>query len=343
MLLVKFANANSIFFESFEYANHDGESPIGWTCDDDSWLCGYLYKDHNRIAHSGNWYAYTNADESWMFMEMFMSTQLKYRYNFWAISDGDYDLEIWAGNGNTAEAMSHLLLSCTVNGGNYHNFSEYIASIPSDYQYFGIHATAHEGAYHLTIDDFNVDMVDKYGLQVLPDNLDTTMAAGTQTEFKFKFQNVGYEPLTVYVTPNSEFFTDIHIRANGVECTSFPAEPDEIVEISGIATMLPTITAGSLCWIDIMFWLDCGCATAMFTLWATAETTSIDENFTEISIFPNPSTGNVTINGKGHVTVSNSLGQIVFEKEIIEKETLTLEKGIYFVKLNNSTRKIVVR
>ena len=58
------AFAGSILIEGFEYANHDFVKPIGWVCDDDSWLCGYLEKDHNRIPHTGNWYAFSNADDS---------------------------------------------------------------------------------------------------------------------------------------------------------------------------------------------------------------------------------------------------------------------------------------
>ena len=53
-LTVGFASAGNILNESFEYANHDLESPVGWNCNDNSWLCGYLEKDHNRIPHTGN-------------------------------------------------------------------------------------------------------------------------------------------------------------------------------------------------------------------------------------------------------------------------------------------------
>jgi hypothetical protein len=98
-------------------------------------------------------------------------------------------------------------------------------------------------------------------------------------------------------------------------------------------------------YLDIFFTLDCDCATAMYTLWATAGYESIDEyDITTMSIYPNPSSGNITIEGTGMLTITNAIGQKVLEKQIIEKETITLEKGIYFVKINNSlTQKLLVK
>ena len=344
LFVARFAYANSILFDSFEYANNDGMMPIGWTGNDNTWLAGHMPKDHNRVPHSGEWYAYTNSTESWMFMPMHMSTQLKYRFTLWAISDGEYQLEIWGGNEPSPSDMTQLLLSAVASS-SYEQFSAYIEEIVSDYEYFGVHAVSGCSDCILTIDDINVDMVDKYGLDAMPANLETNMMPGTQTEFQFKFKNTGYEPLTVYMTPHTEYFSDIRLFANGVEATSFPAAPDEILEIRGIATMLPDVALGSLTWIDITFWLDCGCATTMFTLWATAGYESIDEcDITKLSIYPNPSSGNVTIEGNSIVTITNMLGQIILQKEIVEKETVTLEKGVYSVKMNDRlSEKLIVK
>lgn len=337
------SHASSILMDGFEYANHDGETPTGWITANESWLCGYLDKDHNRVAHSGSWYAYTNAAESWMFMPMNMNTTLKYRFNLWAIADGGFQLEIWAGNEASPSAMSQLMLSETVSSSSYTQLSSYIEEIADNYQYFGIHAVSAYSDYYLTIDDIDVEMVDKYGLLATPAMIETDLANGAQGEFNFNFKNVGYEPLTVYVTPISEYFEDIHVFANGVESPTFPAEPEEIVKINGYATLSPNNPVGSRCWIDIMFTLDCGCATAMFTYMVTVTENGIEENIVSTSIYPNPSTGTVTIEGNGNVSIANSLGQEVLKAYIIDKETFTLEKGIYFVKINDSpAQKIIV-
>lgn len=343
LLAVGFAKADTILIEGFEYGNHDGETPVGWITADDTWLCGYQEQDHNRKPHTGNWYAYTNSTESWMFMELNLSDQLKYRFKLWAVSDGGYQLNIWAGDAPDPSAMTRLLLDDIVSSSNYEQFYAYIDDLTAQYQYIGIHAVCSYGDRILTIDDIVVEMVDKYGLDVTPQSMETNMAPGTQTEFKFKFTNTGYEPATVIIDPNSEFFNNIHILVNGTETHTFHAEPNETFDIQCNATMLPDITDGSLCWIDIMFRLDCDCATTMFTFWATAGIDAIQEHCSKIMVYPNPSNGDITIEGSGTVTISNMVGQVVLQKEIIEKEIVTLKKGIYLVRLNDKfTTKLII-
>ena len=49
-----------------------------------------------------------------------------------------------------------------------------------------------------------------------------------------------------------------------------------------------------------------------------------------------------TVEGTGTMTITNVLGQTVHTREIDGKTTMELPQGIYFVKLNGATRKIVV-
>lgn len=340
----KFAFADSVLIEGFEYGNHDGETPVGWICNDNSWAAGYLEKDLNRKPHTGNWYAYTTTDDSWMFMELFMSNRLKYRYYFWTISDGEYDVEIWAGNAPSADQMTHLLLSTTINNSEYSRFSEYIESIPSDFQYFGIHATAHSGANCLTLDDVVVDVVAKYDLDVSPDRMDTVMMPGDRVAFHYKVKNTGYEDLHIFMNGYTDHFIDIDFYQNGQHGNSFPAAANQSVDAVCYATLRPDVEIGSLCWLDIMFTVSCDCVTRMATLWATAGTESVAENGVKTGVYPNPSNGAVTIEGDGVLTITNVFGQEILKKEIFEKETVTLEKGIYFVTIDNGlSEKLIVR
>lgn len=344
LFAARFAFADSVLIEGFEYGNHEGETPIGWEVANNTWVCGYLEQDHNRIPHSGNWYAYSNSAESWMFMPMFMSTQLKYRFSLWAISDGGYQLEIWAGHDANPSAMTQLMLNEIVSSGSYEKCSAYIEEMASNYEYFGIHAVSSYGDYILTIDDIQVDMVGKYDIAVNPTNYYTTAAPGSQVEFNCVFSNLGYEPANTIISVISEYFTDVHLYKDGEACTTFHAEPDESIEFTGVATFTSNIEIGSQGWVDILFTLDCDCATAMFTLWATAGYESAEENESAtVSIYPNPSTGMLTIEGNGVMTITNALGQEVLKKEIIDKETVTLKNGVYFVKINETTKKVIIQ
>ena len=60
------------------------------------------------------------------------------------------------------------------------------------------------------------------------------------------------------------------------------------------------------------------------------------------NIYPNPSAGRVTIEGTGRLTITNVLGQAVLTRDITETETLDLPSGVWFVKLDGTTRKVVV-
>lgn len=278
-LITSYAFADSVLIEGFEYGNHDLEVPVGWTCDDGSWLAGYLDKDHNRVPHSGNWYAFTNADDSWMFMELYMSSELKYRYYFWGISDGEYDVEFWAGSGPSTSEMTTLLFTKTVNTGEYQRFSEYLETIALDYQYFGIHAIAHEGAYHLTIDDIFVDMVGKYDLTITPELFDTYMMPGERITIEYDVQNTGYEDLYVYMTPYTEYFSDITFTEDGLSNSSYSLVANQLVHCTCSAALLPSVAMGSRCFLDIMFTVSCDCLTRLATLWVTVgqNTTDIPE------------------------------------------------------------------
>lgn len=335
-LITSLSFADSIFMDGFEYANHDMTIPIGWTCQDESWLCGYLDKDHNRTAHTGNWYAFTNADDSWMFMPLFFSTQLKYRFSYWAISDGTYEVEFWAGDEADVAHMTHLLFSTTVNGNEYEKIATYIETIPSNFQYFGIHAVAAEGAYYLTIDDVNVDMVAKYEFISTPSSADTVLYPGSQATYHFNVQNLGYEPIDVILSPSHEYFTNFHFFVEGSQCTTFHLEPDETKQVVAEATLLPSIQAGTSCWLDIMLVLDCDCATSMTTLWVTViEPAAVNEH-RHIGLYPNPSKGHINLEGTGKAIIINSLGQTVMKQWIDGKEVIHLPKGIYIVRMENS-------
>lgn len=343
LVLAGFSYATNIFTETFEYANHDGEVPLGWTCNDQSWLCGYLEKDHNRIAHTGDWYAYTNADDAWMFMPIYQNSQLKYRYSFWSISDGSFEVEFWAGNEMRPESMSQRLFTVTVNSGEYEYFSEYIETITENYDFLGIHAIAATGAFHLSIDDIDVDMIERYALHASPAENDTILVAGSHITFNCKVQNDGYEPFNAFITSYSSYFDDIQFSINGEPTNSFHLVQDEVVTINGVATLHDDVEPGTSCWFDVMFTLDCNCATAMYTYWATVVAESVEEHYADMSVYPNPSKGNVTIEGNGLISIFNLLGQEVFKTEVIGKETVMLEPGIYFLrKKDNSVTKIIV-
>lgn len=59
-------------------------------------------------------------------------------------------------------------------------------------------------------------------------------------------------------------------------------------------------------------------------------------------IWPNPTQGRFTVEGKGKMTITNTLGQTLLNYEIDGKESIALPQGLYFVKIGNTTQKVII-
>ena len=69
----------------------------------------------------------------------------------------------------------------------------------------------------------------------------------------------------------------------------------------------------------------------------------IDEKSSVLfKVYPNPTRGNATVQGKGQLVVTNVLGQTFLTREIDGQTCVELPRGLYFVTMNGMTQKIVV-
>ena len=338
-LIASPAFALSILIEGFEYANHDMGTPIGWTSDDNSWCCGYLEKDHNRMPHTGNWYAFSNADESWMFMQLYLIPTMQYRITSWAISDGNGLLEFWAGTSPAARDMHTLLLSATVGSDGYQKVSSYVEAIPEGCEYIGIRAVTDTTATYLTIDDIEIDMVEQYQFEAEPITGDTAMYPGSQGIFHFLVRNVGYDALDIIAHPSEEYFTDFSCHFNDTTGLTFPTQPNEVVRVTITATLRPDIEPGTICWLDVHMTIPCNCTTGLVTFWVTplALEQTTENTATNISVYPNPATDYVTVEGEGleNVKIYDLTGReamiVSAETKQIRIDVGDLKSGVYTI------------
>ena len=337
-LTIGSASAGNLLNESFEYANHDLESPVGWNCNDNSWLCGYLEKDHNRIPHTGNWYVFNDTEDAWMYMPMYLIPTMRYRFSCWAISDGAYQLEFWAGTSPNPDDMHTQLLSATVASGEYERFTNYVETIPNNCEYIAVHAVGLRGSY-LTIDDIEIDMVEQYQFEAMEISGDTAMYPRTPAVFRFLIHNTGYDPVDVTVHPSEEFFTNFSFYSNGINTTTFPTQPDEFVEVTCHTTLRPEVEPGTVAWLDIHMTIPCNCNTAMVTFWVTPlDITQTEENNAlSISIYPNPTTDFVTIEAEDLQSVmltdinGKTLSSMAAKGNSVRLDLSGLKAGVYII------------
>jgi archaellum component FlaF (FlaF/FlaG flagellin family) len=60
-------------------------------------------------------------------------------------------------------------------------------------------------------------------------------------------------------------------------------------------------------------------------------------------VAPNPAQGCFTVEGKGKLTIVNTLGQTLLSTTLDGQETIELPQGIYLVKLDNAVQKVLVK
>ena len=326
------ALADNILTEGFEYANHDLAVPIGWICNDTTWRCGYLEKDHNRIPHTGNWYAFTNADEAWMFMPVYLIPSMHYRFKTWAVTDGQYTLSFWAGASPTSEAMTHKLLNEDINSHTYTHVSAYIEEIPDGCTYIGICGVNQQDGSFLTIDDIEIDLVEQFQIEADAITGDTAMYPGTQALFRFIVRNTGYDPLSIILQPLDTYFTDFSFYSEGVCSTTFDIQPNELAKVKVYATLRPEVEPGTTAWLDISIAIPHSCNTALVTFWVTPlEQTSLSENNEpSINVYPNPAEDYVTVEGEDvqQITVFDLTGRMVMDVPVENKQTRISLEGL---------------
>jgi hypothetical protein len=77
--------------------------------------------------------------------------------------------------------------------------------------------------------------------------------------------------------------------------------------------------------------------------------TGVNDEHHEVSLFPNPTTGKVTVKavGMNRLTVTDVLGQVVFDTEVnadqIELNLSNCESGLYMIHVNTDSFTVVRR
>ena len=112
-----------------------------------------------------------------------------------------------------------------------------------------------------------------------------------------------------------------------------------------------TISVGVTALYHVVAVYSDGCEASTDTLVGTGIPSGIEENCeNDFAIYPNPATEMLTIINNSNigteVEIVNMIGQVVKRCEIIDRKELNisdLESGVYFVKMNGVSMKLIVK
>ncbi|MCQ2320466.1 MAG: T9SS type A sorting domain-containing protein [Bacteroidales bacterium] len=334
-IATSYVYSETIFQDGFEYANTEGEVPLGWTSPEKQWICGQFENDHNRKPHHGNWYTYTEEEEAWLFMRADALPGIHYNLSFWTISDGPFQMEILYGNNPNPESMSGTIAPANeIDSENYLQFSvEY--DLYENYDlYLGFHAIS-LGGTALCIDDVAIDQMHQYDFMVKVMTTDTLdLAYGESANFRFSVLNTGYDRETLVLSSPSEMFTDTHCFIDGEAVTRFDIEPNENIIIDVTTTLIDQEIPYTYAWLDVMVGSTHNCNTGMASFFVRPiPGTQISENKNRIIIYPNPACKSINIDHEEfeNAIIYDANGRHILSSQSKHIDIQSLKPGLYSI------------
>lgn len=244
------ASAQTGIDEGFENDNEDLTPPVGWICEDNGWMCGYMEKDRNRIPHSGDWYAFASYNtDKWMYKEISLTSGVPYRLSFWHITNGVgyFTLEVKYGTQPDAASMTQTIVpSMTVDNEEYQNQSVIFTSSITGTAYVGFHSIADNSPWYLTLDDIIVEETSLLNFDVAAVTpVDTTVYFGDLADYRFRVDNIGAQTETVTFSHVGSTMQDVTFLHNGSAVTSVDVASLQSVEVVARGRMpLSGLSAG---------------------------------------------------------------------------------------------------
>ena len=330
----------TIFQDSFEYANTEGEVPTGWTSPEKGWICGKFDNDHNCKPHSGNWYIFTQANESWLFLRADALFGIHYNLSFWAVSDGTFQTEICYGDSPSPESMNGQIASnIVINSSDYQQFSIEYELYANNELYLGFHAISNGGTA-LCIDDVVINQMHQYDFIVKSITTDTLdLAFGESANFKFSVINTGYDQETLVLSSPSEMFTDTHYSIDGEAVSRFDIEPNENIIVEVTSTLIDQEIPYTYAWLDVMVGSTHNCNTGMASFYVKPiPMTQTNETQSFANIYPNPANEMLYIdtNGFQEAVIYDENGRQILSSHQNSIDIHKLKSGIYFIAIKTT-------
>ena len=215
-----------------------------------------------------------------------------------------------------------------------------------DYDIVGIDIC--EGDDYLGITQTGTYFIDgtRYDITVNPLNkvtMDTTICYGST----FEFNNKTYSATQIIIdTIDAAEGCDTVYTINLVVKEQLVTYDTVEIAANELPYQFGELVLQDACDTNYVFVSENGCDSTVYLHLTLKSSLEQITNEHVISIYPNPAQDNVTIEGKGDITIFNNKGQVI--KQIKDNNALRivdineLERGIYYVKIGKTTRKLIV-
>ena len=261
--------AETILDESFEYGNNELQPPIGWISHDNLWLCSHLDMESGRVPHTGEWYAFTTASDTWMFMPIGLNAGNHYQIDLWANTESSATMEIVIASAPEPRSVIESFLPSTlITGNGYQNCSAYLeCNLNGDF-YLGIHAIETNDS-PFVIDDILLQMFYQYEFTVNSLSHDTVMYYGDEGHFAFSITNTGFDTERVSLSASHEYFPhSVFYDEEGSAITALNISPNTTTIVNVIADLSDELDSGSdRVWLDVSIQSNHNCHTGLATFW----------------------------------------------------------------------------
>lgn len=331
------------YFEGFESGYTNGNTVAGCITEIDvqgvsNWKTNNTATSFNRAPRTGNWNAFLlYSNENWMLIPVQLNGGTSYTVQVFArqnTDDTDTELSISYGNIGTVAGMTNTIVAPTgIVDGNYQEITGAFTPTTTGVYYVGIKGDVDYSAFSLSIDDIKI--TETSAACVSPNSLTannitessaklswTENGAATQWQIEWGEEDFNQGTGTLVVTSDNPY------TLNGLD-------EDE----------------------DYEFYVRSICSVGDTSAWSSAfefeteETSGISEILNEsVRVFPNPSNGVITVeSNKTHLNLSicDLSGNVVYQCFMVSKQKAIdlkhIEKGVYFLKIEDKSLKIVVK
>jgi hypothetical protein len=207
--------------------------------------------------------------------------------------------------------------------------------------YILLNSQSSSGSFNVHSGEGHITSASYAGVALTPDNWLITPAVSLTGTPKLSFWVAGQDPSYA-----AEYFA-VYISTTGATVADFTTELTHGTATGDMTEYTADLSAyaGQTVYIAFRHYN----VSDMFRLnlddVVISDATGIDNlNNTVFTIYPNPATDILTVNGEGLAEVYNTLGQMVISENVNGNAQLNvsnLESGVYFVRMNGATQRFI--